>query len=47
MHANEVRQRRDRYGGHLISDVLPYGRLSYVESNAISDAIGFEKFRAC
>ena len=47
MHANEVRLRKDRRGSDLISDVLPYGRLSYVESNAISNTIGYAKFRGC
>jgi hypothetical protein len=46
MHANEVRLRRDRRGAGLISDVLPYGRLWYVESNAISNAIEYAKFRS-
>jgi hypothetical protein len=30
----------------LISDVLLFGRLSYAEPNAISDAIGYAKFRS-
>jgi hypothetical protein len=46
MHAKEVRLRRDRRGGGLISDVLPSGRLWYVESNAISNAIDYAKCRS-
>jgi len=30
----------------LISDVLPFGRLWYIEANAISNAIGYAKFRS-
>jgi hypothetical protein len=28
----------------LISDVLPFGRLWYAESNAVANAIGYAKF---
>jgi len=36
----EVRPRRDKRGADLISDALPFGRLRYNGSNAISNAIG-------
>jgi len=37
--------RRDRRGFDFISDALPFGRLWYAEPNAISNAIGYAKFR--
>jgi hypothetical protein len=40
----EVRPRKDRRGFDLISDVLPFGRLWYIEPNAVSNAIGYAKF---
>ena len=43
-HIYEVRPRKDRRGFDLISDALPFGRLWYAESNAISNAIGYAKF---
>src|SRR5438128_961447 len=45
-HVYEVRPRKDHRGVDLISDALPYGRLWYVEPNAISNAIGYAKFRS-
>ena len=42
----EVRPRKDKRGFDLISDVLPFGRLWYVEPNAISNAVGYAKFRS-
>ena len=33
-------------GVDLISDALPFGRLWYAEPDAISNAIGFAKFRS-
>jgi hypothetical protein len=33
-------------GVDLISDVLPFGRLWYAEPDAISNAIGYAKFRS-
>jgi hypothetical protein len=33
--------RKDHRGVHLISDVLPFGRLWYGGPNAISNAIGY------
>jgi len=48
MYIYEVRSRKDKRGVILISDALPFGRLWYAESNAMSNAIRFEKFsRAC
>jgi len=40
----EVRPRSDKCGFDLISDALPFGRLWYVEPNAISKAIGYARF---
>jgi hypothetical protein len=40
----EVRPREDHRGVDLISDVLPFGRLWYGDSNAISNAIGYANF---
>jgi|SRR6266487_1947923 len=45
MHAYEVRQRKDKRGVDLISDVLPYSPLLYAGPNAISNAIGYAKLR--
>jgi hypothetical protein len=45
-HVYEIRPRKDRRGVDLISDVLPFGRLWYIEANAISNAIGYAKFRS-
>jgi hypothetical protein len=42
--SGEIRPRRDKRGVDLISDVLPFRRLWYGESNAISNAIGYAKF---
>jgi hypothetical protein len=42
--AYEVRPRKDNRGVGLISDALPFGRLSYREPKAISNAIGYAKF---
>ena len=44
---HEVRPRKDDRGVDLISDALPFGRLWYGESNAISNAVGYAKFRSC
>jgi hypothetical protein len=43
MHVYEVRPRKDHRGVNLISDVLPFGRLWYLE---VSDAIGYAKHRS-
>ena len=45
-HVYEVRPRKDKRGVDLISDALPFGRLWYGEPNAISNAIGYAKFRS-
>jgi hypothetical protein len=37
---------RNKRGAELISDVLPSGRPRYGELNAISNAIGYAKFRS-
>jgi hypothetical protein len=38
--------RSDGHGVDLISDALPFGRLWYGEPNAISNAVGYAKFRS-
>jgi len=45
-HSYEVRPRKDRRGFDLISEALAFGRLWYAEPNAISNAIGYAKFRS-
>jgi hypothetical protein len=45
-HVFEVRPRKDKRGVDLISDALPFGRLWYAEPNAISNAVGYAKFRS-
>lgn len=47
MHVYEVRPRKDKRGVHLICNTLPFGRLWYVEPNAISNAVGYAKFFSC
>jgi hypothetical protein len=46
IHAYEVRPRKDKRGFDLISDALPFGRLWYVEPNAVSNAIGYAEHRS-
>jgi hypothetical protein len=46
-HLYKIRPRQDKRGIDLISVVLPFGRLWYGEPNAISNAIGYAKFRSC
>jgi len=46
MHIYEVRPRSDKRGVDLISNVLPFVRLWYGESDAISNAISYAKFRS-
>ena len=46
IHGYEVRPRKDRRGVDLISDALPFGRLWYCESDAITNAIGYAKHRS-
>ena len=41
-----MRPRKDHRGIDLISDVLPFGRLWYGDPNAISNEIGYAKFRS-
>jgi hypothetical protein len=41
-----MKPRRDKLGVDLISDALPFGRLWYSEPNAISNVIGYAKFRS-
>jgi hypothetical protein len=41
-----VRPRKDKRGFDLISDVLPSRRLWYGEPDAVSNAIGYAKFRS-
>jgi hypothetical protein len=45
-HVYEVRPRKDHRGVNLISDTLPFGRLWYIEPDAISNAIGYAKHRS-
>jgi hypothetical protein len=45
-HVYEIRPRSDKRGVDLISDALPFGRLWYGEPDAISNAIGYAKFRS-
>ena len=45
-HVYEIRPRKDHRGVDLISDALPFGRLWYGEADAISNAIGYAKFRS-
>jgi len=40
-----VRPRKDHRGVDLISDALPFGRLWYGGPDAITNAIGYAKFR--
>jgi hypothetical protein len=44
MHTYEVRPRKDHRGVDLISDALPFGRLWYIEPDAISNAVHSAKF---
>jgi hypothetical protein len=40
-HLCEVRPPKDKRGIDLISDALPFGRLSYGKPNAVANAIGY------
>jgi len=40
-HSYEVRLRKNKRGVDLISNALPFGRLSYGEPNAVANAIGY------
>jgi len=46
MHVYEVRPRKDKRRVDLISDMLPFGRLSYAGPNAVANAIGYAKHRS-
>jgi len=46
MHAYRVCPHKDKRGFDLIFDALPFGRLWYSEPGAISNAIGYAKFRS-
>jgi hypothetical protein len=37
----EVRPRKDKRGADLISDVLPFRRLWYGDTNAVANAVGY------
>jgi hypothetical protein len=41
-----VRSRKEHRGVDLVSDALPFGRLWYGEPNAVTNAIGYAKFRS-
>jgi len=41
MHVYEVRPRNDNRDVHLISDVLPFGRLWYGEPDGVASAIDY------
>jgi hypothetical protein len=43
-HVYEVRPRKDKRSVDLISEVLPFGRLWYLEPHAIANAVGYAKF---
>jgi hypothetical protein len=45
-HVYEPHPRKDHCGFDLICDVLPFGRLWYGEPDAVSNAIGYAKFRS-
>ena len=45
MHVYEVRPRNDHRGVDLISDVLPFARLWYIEPNAVAKAVGYAEVR--
>jgi hypothetical protein len=45
-HFYEIRPRKDKRGVDLISDALSHGRLWYGGPNAITNAIGYAKFRS-
>jgi hypothetical protein len=45
-HVYEVRPRKDKRRGDLISDALPFGRLWYAGRDAVNNAINYAKFRS-
>jgi hypothetical protein len=46
MHVYEVQPHNDKRGVDLVSDALPFGGLWYAEPNAVTNAIGYAKFRS-
>ena len=42
-HVYEVGPRKDKCGVDLISDVLPFGRLWYGDTNAVANAVSYAK----
>jgi len=44
MHIYEVHPRKDLHGVNLISEVLPFGRLLYLE---VREAVAYAKFYSC
>ncbi len=46
MHIYEIRPRADKRGVDVISDALPFSPVWYAGPNAISNAIGYAKFRS-
>jgi hypothetical protein len=45
-HLYEIRPRADKHGVDLISDVLQFSPLWFAGPNAISNAVGYAKFRS-
>ncbi len=41
IHIYEIRPRKDKRGVDLISDVLPFGRLWYGDTNAVANAVSY------
>ena len=41
LHIYEVRPPKEKRGVDLISDMLPFGRLWYGDTNAVANAIGY------
>jgi hypothetical protein len=46
IHIYEIRPRGDKHGVDLSSDLLPLSPLWYAGQNAISNAVGYAKFRS-
>jgi hypothetical protein len=46
VHIYEIRPRADKHGVDLSSDLLPLSPLWYAGQNAISNAVGYAKFRS-
>ena len=43
-HVYEIHPRKDKRGLDLISYALPFGKLRYGDSNAVTNALGYAKF---